>query len=110
HHRRGVSQASRGHGDVGRAPAQVLAEGAYVREGHPDLLRVEVDADAPHGDDTRGADRVRRHTPASFWTSAAAAAAPPPNCSSSWDSSASSRPPAIIETSSSSVIWSPVGR
>jgi hypothetical protein len=40
-----------GHRHVGGAAAQVLPEGLDRSQRHPDLERVDVDADAPHRED-----------------------------------------------------------
>jgi len=42
------AQPCRGDRDVGRRPAERLGEGRDVLERDVDLLRIEVDADAPH--------------------------------------------------------------
>ena len=51
--------------DVGRAAAEILAEGLYLIQSHADLLRVQIDADASHGEHFEGghADAQSRSAP-----------------------------------------------
>ena len=42
--------AGGGDGDVGRGPAEVLAERFDLAQRHADLLRIDVHADPPHRD------------------------------------------------------------
>ena len=46
-HRRVMTEPGGGHGDVGRSPADGLAERAHLVEWHTELLGVEIDADPP---------------------------------------------------------------
>jgi len=50
-HRHAAPVPGRGHRDVGRAAAEVLAEGLDVLQPDTDLQRVDVDADPAHGQD-----------------------------------------------------------
>ncbi len=50
-HRAAPAVPGRGDGDVGGAAAEELAERLDLIEADPDLEGVDVDADAPHGQD-----------------------------------------------------------
>jgi hypothetical protein len=53
--------AGRGHGHVGRAAAQVLAEGLDLAQRDPDLEGVHVDPDPPHRQDVESRVAVAEH-------------------------------------------------
>src|ERR671925_336197 len=61
--RAAAAVAGRGDRDVGGAAAEVLAERLDRPQGHPDLERVDVDADPPHGEDVEGCHLHRAASP-----------------------------------------------
>ena len=53
--------AGRGHGHVGRAAPQVLAEAGDLAQRHPDLEGIDVDPDPSHGEDVEDLRPIEEH-------------------------------------------------
>jgi hypothetical protein len=59
--------AGRGHGHVGWAAPQVLAEAGDLAQRHPDLEGVDIDPDPSHRKDVEGRGAVAEHQDARAW-------------------------------------------